>query len=127
MDGMGDRSRPSRRRSCIESRSLRPIRRWAMPTYCAIIKKTNRSGVSGLSRVDRLERSNGRLRRRLYWEVQWPIEGCRAKHRKFSILKYGEEAAFEMAFAARQRGLEAVAAHTFSPFATRSKMRTRAA
>jgi hypothetical protein len=99
----------------------------AMPEYCAILKKTNRSGVSGLTRVDRLERSKGRLRRRVYWEAQWPIDGCRSKHRKFSILKYGEEAAFEMASAARQAGLEAVAAYTFSPFATRYTRRTRLA
>ena len=98
-----------------------------MPAYCAILKKTNRSGVSGLTRVDRLERSKGRLRRRLYWEAQWPIDGCRSKHRKFSILKYGEEAAFEMALAARHTGLEAVAAHTFSPFAVGAGRRTRSA
>ena len=99
---------------------------WAMPTYCAILKETNRSGVSGLSRVDRLEKSKGRFPRRLYWEAQWTIGGW-AEHRKFSILKVWEEEAFEMALAARQTGLEAVAADTFSPFATRSTMRTRLA
>jgi hypothetical protein len=60
-------------------------------------------------------------------EVQWPIDGCRSKHRKFSILKYGEEAAFEMALAARHMGLEAVAGHTFSPFGACSSRRARAA
>jgi hypothetical protein len=98
-----------------------------MHEYCAIVKKTNRSGVSGLTRVDRLERIKGRLCRRLYWEAQWPIDGCRSKHRKFSVLKYGEEAAFEMALAARHTGLEAVAAHTFSPFAAYSGRRIRSA
>ena len=99
----------------------------AMPAYCAILKKTNRSGVSGLTRVDRLERSKSRLRRRVFWEAQWPIDRCRSQHRKFSILKYGEEAAFEMALAARHTGLEALAAHTFSPFAAYSDRRTRSA
>lgn len=59
------------------------------PVYCAILKKTNRSGVSGLSRIDRWEFSKGRRVHRLYWDVQWPIENCQSRHKKFSILKYG--------------------------------------
>ena len=38
--------------------------------------------------------------------------------REFSILTSGEEAAFERAEAARPMSFEAVASHTFSPFAT---------
>jgi len=38
--------------------------------------------------------------------------------REFSILTSGEEAAFERAGAARPMSFEAVASHTFSPFAT---------
>ncbi len=45
----------------------------AMPAYCAILKKNNRSGVSGLMRVDRVEVCKGRRQRKLYWEAQWPI------------------------------------------------------
>ena len=60
------------------------------PVYCAILKKTNRSGISGLSRIDRWEFSKGRRVHRLYWDVQWPIENCQSRHKKFSILKYGE-------------------------------------
>ena len=97
----------------------------AMPKYRDHLE-TNRSGVSGLRRVDRLERSKGRSVVGC-WEAEWPIDGCRAKHRKFSILKYGEKAAFEMAVAARQTALEALAADTFSPFAAYSGRRTRSA
>lgn len=89
------------------------------PDYCAILKKNNRSGVSGLTRVDRLELSRGRRVRRLYWEVQWPIQNGRSRHRKFSILKYGEEEAFQFALAAREAALEALESQTFSPFACR--------
>ncbi|MCC2642030.1 MAG: hypothetical protein K0S45_2443 [Nitrospira sp.] len=56
---------------------------WAMPDYCGILKQNNRSGVSGVTRVDRLERIRGRLYRRLFWEAQWPIGHGRAKHKKF--------------------------------------------
>ncbi len=86
------------------------------PDYCKILKKSNRSGVSGLNRVDRLELSKGRRMRRLYWEVQWPIENGRSRHRKFSILKYGEEVAYQLALTARETALEALASQTFSPY-----------
>lgn len=89
------------------------------PAYCAILKKTNRSGISGLTRVDRWEMSKGKRARRLYWEVQWPIENCKAKHRKFSIPKYGEEGAYQMALAARETALQALASQTFAPFESR--------
>ncbi len=88
----------------------------AMPVYCAILKKNNRSGVSGLTRVDRWEVSNGRRRRRLYWEAQWPIGHCKSQHRRFSITKYGEEGAYLKALAAREAALRALSAQTFSPF-----------
>lgn len=92
---------------------------FSKPDYCAILKKNNRSGVSGLTRVDRWELNRGRRVRRLYWEVQWPIENGRSRHRKFSILKYGEEEAFQLALAARETALEALESQTFSPFACR--------
>lgn len=90
----------------------------ALPAYCAILKKTNRSGMSGLTRVDRVELIKGRPVRRLYWEAQWPIGHGRAKHKKFSIL-YGETGAYEMALAARETALQALSDQTFSPFCPR--------
>src|SRR5687768_4144700 len=61
-----------------------------LPAYCAILKKTNRSGISGLTRVDRWVLCTGRRQHKLCWEVQWPIGHGRAQHKTFSILKYGE-------------------------------------
>lgn len=97
------------------------------PAYCAILKKTNRSGISGLTRVDRWEISKGKRARRLYWEVQWPIENCKAKHRKFSIFKYGEEGAYQMALTARETALQTLASQTFSPFESRAFRNKQAA
>jgi hypothetical protein len=91
----------------------------AMPEYCAILKKNNRSGISGLIRVDRVERNKGRQQRKLYWEAQWPIGHGRAQHKKFSILKYGEEGAYQRALAARDAALQAISSQTFSPFHAR--------
>jgi hypothetical protein len=86
--------------------------------YCAIRKKNNRSGVSGLTRVDTWELYKGRRFRRLYWEAQWPIGHRKAQHKKFSITKYGEEEAYLRAFTARATALKALSTQTFSPFAS---------
>jgi len=91
----------------------------AMPAYCAILKKNNRSGISGLTRVDKWERFRERRQRRLYWEAQWPIGQGRSQHKKFSILKYVEEGAFQMALATRETALQALSSETFSPFDAR--------
>lgn len=79
----------------------------ALPVFYAILKKNNRSGVSGLLRVDRVEVFRGRRQQKLFWEAQWPIGNGRSRHKKFSILKYGEQGAFQMALAARQAALHA--------------------
>ncbi len=86
--------------------------------YCAIVRKNNRSGISGLTRVDRVELS-GRPQRKLYWEAQVPLGHGRAQHRRFSILKYGEEGAYQRALVARETALRALTSKTFSPFEAR--------
>jgi hypothetical protein len=83
------------------------------PAYCAIRKKNNRSGISGLMRVDTWQVQNGRRARRLYWEAQWPIGNGKARHKKFFITKYGEEGAKRKALAARRAALKALATQTF--------------
>ncbi len=88
----------------------------SMPVYCAILKRNNRSGVSGLTRVDRWEVFRGRRQHRLYWEAQWPIGQGRSQHKKFSILKYGEDAAYEKALAAREQALRGLSSQTFAPY-----------
>jgi hypothetical protein len=83
------------------------------PTYCAIRKKNNRSGISGLTRVDTWQMYKGRRFRRLYWEAQWPIGNGKSRHQKFAIAKYGEEGAKRKALAARRAALKALATQTF--------------
>ena len=94
--------------------------------YCAIRKKNNRSGISGLTRVDTWEMYKGRRFRRLYWDAQWPIGHRKAQHKKFSITKYGEEEAYLRAFTARATALKALSAQTFSPYETRIRRRGQA-
>ena len=97
------------------------------PAYCAIRRKNNRSGISGLTRVDTWDLSRGRRRRRLFWEAQWPIGEGKSQHKRFSITKYGEEGTYQRALAARETALRALSSHTFSPFETRSARSGQAA
>ena len=91
----------------------------AMSAYCATVRKNNRSGVSGLLRVDRVQIFKGRRQRKVFWEAQWPIGNGKARHRKFSILKYGEHGSYQMALAAREAGLHALSDQPFPPFCPR--------
>ncbi len=86
--------------------TLRPLTRLER---CRIKKKNNRSGVSGVTRIDATEQSRGRSRRRQYWLAQWPIGGGKAKTKKFSVMRYGEQGARQRALRARQEALKSLA------------------
>lgn len=85
---------------------LRPLTR---PEYCRIRKKNNRSGVSGVTRIDAGENSRGRRYHRRYWLAQWPIGNGKARKKKFSIQRYGERGAFQRALRARREALKRLA------------------
>lgn len=84
---------------------LRPLTRREI---CRIKKKNNRSGVSGVTRIDAMETDRGRPRRRQYWLAQWPIGSGKAKQRRFSVTRYGEQGAFQRAVQARREALRAL-------------------
>lgn len=85
---------------------LRPLTRQEL---CAIRKKNNRSGISGVTRIDVMEKGrDDRVYRRIYWDAQWPIDNGKARHRKFSVKKYGEKRAFELACKARRTALRSL-------------------
>ena len=76
--------------------------------YAAIVRKNNTSGVPGVSRSP----ASARGTRRGHWGAAWvPESGGRTKSAKFSVARHGERRAFELAVAARARGLEAVSGH----------------
>ncbi|MDH4302197.1 MAG: AP2 domain-containing protein [Nitrospira sp.] len=86
--------------------NLRPLTRLEV---CQIKKKNNRSGVSGVTRIDATEQSRGRSHRRQYWLAQWPIGNGKAKKKKFSITRYGDHGARQRAVRARQEALKSLA------------------
>ena len=82
---------------------------------CVIRKTNNTSGVSGVTRIDVMERNKGRTLRRRYWDAQWPTLSGKPVHRKFSIKAYGERRAFQLAVHARRQGLRQLTRAPFRP------------
>ncbi len=72
--------------------------------FCSVIKRNNRSGISGVCRyAPREPRQDGELR--WYWIATWsPVPG-KTKQIKFSVDRYGEEGAFKRAVRARKNAL----------------------
>jgi hypothetical protein len=76
--------------------------------FCSIRKKNNRSGISGVTRIEGYQLHRGRKQLRVYWVAQWPIGPGRARQKKFSVRIYGEREAFRLALRARRQGLRAL-------------------
>jgi hypothetical protein len=73
--------------------------------HCAIRKKNNRSGVSGVTRLEIMDRRCKNPVRTGYWLAKWPFDGGRFKQCLFSIQKYGERGAYFLAVRAREEAL----------------------
>jgi len=89
--------------------SLACLKPFTRPEVCRIRKRNNRSGASGVTRIDTVEASRGRRYRRRYWQAQWPIGNGKAKKIKFSIQIYGEQGARQRALRVRQEALKRLA------------------
>jgi AP2 domain len=85
---------------------LRPLTRLEV---CRIKKRNNRSGISGVTRIDADENNRGRVYHRRYWLAQWPTERGKARMKKFSIKLYGEQGARHRAVRVRRQALKNLA------------------
>ncbi len=74
--------------------------------YANILRKNNRSGVPGVIRFRALETKNGERIERSYWIAFWPTKPGKTSRAKFSVAKYGETAAFQLAVKARKDALK---------------------
>lgn len=63
--------------------------------YASILRRNNTSGVPGVCKY-----GSG------HWVAFWPTVPGKTRRVKFSVAKYGEKKAFELAVAARRRALE---------------------
>ena len=95
--------------------------------YLSIRKKNNRSGVVGVCRYCAFEtRELPEDRRRWFWVAAWSLPGGKRKRIKFSVSKYGEEQAFNMALKARREAIAKLEG-SFDPASMRSGTRKRGA
>jgi hypothetical protein len=74
--------------------------------YCSILKRNNKSGISGVCRYVSNENDPKGGEPRSYWIARWSPEPRKTKCKKFSIKKYGEEKAFLLAVRARKKALK---------------------
>ncbi len=75
----------------------RVSRRW----NAGIVRRRGRSGIHGVQRI--MIRGGRRLRK--YWKATWSPERGVVRRKQFSIRKYGEEKAKQLAIRARRAGL----------------------
>ena len=75
--------------------------------FSARVRINNRSGISGVRRVDCVVVFPGRSQRQIYWVATCPRGDGRTKHRKFFVTKYGEEGAYQRALDTRVAALQA--------------------
>lgn len=85
--------------------------------FCTILKKTNRSGVSGVTRHEAPGRTLASPRHS-FWLAQWPIGGGKAKMKKFSIKRYGERGAYLRALGARRTALATLGKENYGSIPT---------
>lgn len=70
-----------------------------------IEKKSNKSGFVGVSKVHHIDEREKKTYKYWYWQAYWTPSPGRHKCVRFSIDKYGDEQAYQMAVAARLQGL----------------------
>ncbi len=74
-------------------------------TRCAVLKRNNRSGVAGVTRILLSDPRDKQAPRSACWVARWPGDGKTIRQRSFSVSKHGEWGAFLKAVEARQHGL----------------------
>ena len=91
----------------------------SMQEYSNIVKKSNRSGVVGVCRYCASEtRDLPEEEQRWFWVASWPTPDGKRRRVKYSVKKYGEDTARQMAVEAREEAMAALSG-AFDPGAER--------
>ncbi len=75
----------------------------------SIIRRNNKSGISGVGRYKTISNPNTK-HYAVFWLASWLNERGESRKRKFSILRYGEQKAKQLAIAEREHQLKRVCA-----------------
>jgi hypothetical protein len=75
--------------------------------FSCVIRSNNKTGISGVYKyAKRYTLRNGTEREVWYWEANWPTEVLGVSgHQSFSVNRFGEEVARQMAIREREQGL----------------------
>ena len=71
-----------------------------------IVTSRNYSGIPGVRYIEETSRKGDREYVYGYWEAQWSPKPYVRKKRRFSVKKYGDKKAMELAIEARAKGVE---------------------
>ncbi len=91
--------------------SLRAAQQWRDALVAELASQTrvctpsprNRSGVVGVSKVSVIGANGNHY---FFWQATWSPEPGRRRCVKFSIQRYGDDEAFQLAVQARERGVQ---------------------
>ena len=77
--------------------------------FCNAKRRNNISGVTGVYRYEKPYRlRDGTVKSLWYWEANWPGDEGKSISQCFSIARYGEDKARQLATEARTKGLQTV-------------------
>ena len=71
----------------------------------SILRRNNTSGIPGVARYEKIA-NPATGRRDIFWLASWVDEYGASRKRKFSVLRYGERKAKQLAIAAREQQLK---------------------
>lgn len=81
----------------------------SLMAFCSILRNNNTSGVAGISRTIKRNRAkSGRISEIAYWTSRIPMADGKFRLYYFSVVKFGEEGAKQLAIDARMQGLSAL-------------------
>lgn len=81
-----------------------------------ILRRNNRSGLAGIARYERPPLPSGKPSNAAFWLASWIDEHGISRQRKFSVKRWGEHGAKQMAIEVREQGVRhAVAVRTQWP------------
>lgn len=77
--------------------------------FAEVRRRNNKTGITGVYRFAKSYRlRDGTERETWYWEANWPTERGKSGKATFSVNRYGEDLARQLAIRARAAGLAAV-------------------
>lgn len=71
--------------------------------FSSVLRRNNKTGISGVYKyAKRYALKDGTEKEIWYWEANWPTEVGVSEHKSFSVNRFGEEVARQMAIRARE-------------------------